>query len=167
VAINPKYALEHQMVVVDCLESRDETLKRETLDLLYRMTNPQNIETIAEKLLDHLRSATDAHFKKELVNKITQLAERYAPSNEWYIHIMSAVLENGSEHVDSSILNNMLKLIEENIGMNPQFGEFLVNTYIPQAQKETIPDVLGKIISWVFGEVSIKICNQIFSLQLF
>jgi len=157
VAINPKYALEHQMVVVDCLESRDETLKRETLDLLYRMTNPQNIETIADKLLDHLKAATDAHFKKELVNKITQLAERYAPSNEWYIHIMSAVLENGSEHVDSSILNNMLKLIEENISMNPQFGEFLVNTYLPQAQKETIPDVLGKIISWVFGEVSIKI----------
>lgn len=157
VAINPKYALEHQMVVVDCLESRDETLKRETLDLLFRMTNPQNIETIAEKLLTHLRSASDAHFKKELVNKITQLAERYAPSHEWYINIMSTVLENGSEHVDSNILNNMLKLVEENLGLNPSFGEFLINTYLPQAQKDTIPDVLAKIISWVFGEVGTKV----------
>lgn len=160
VAINPKYALEHQMVVVDCLESRDETLKRETLDLLYRMTNPQNIETIADKLLDHLKSASDPHFKKELVNKITQLAERYAPNNEWYINIMSAVLENGSEHIDSNILNNMLKLIEENISMNAEFGEFLINTYLPQAQKDTIPDVLAKIISWVFGEVGVKIYRE-------
>ena len=145
VSISPKYALEHQMVVVDCLESRDETLKRETLDLLYRMTNPQNIETIVDKLLNHLRTATDPLFKKELVNKITQLAERYCPNHEWYINIMSAVLEKGSEYVDTNILNNMLKLIEENLSMNPSFGEFLINTYLPQVQKETIPDVLAKV----------------------
>ena len=42
--INPKYAVEHQMVVVDCLENNDETLKRETLELLFKMTNGANVE---------------------------------------------------------------------------------------------------------------------------
>ena len=42
--VNPKYAIEHQMVVVDCLESNDETLKRETLELLFKMTNANNLE---------------------------------------------------------------------------------------------------------------------------
>lgn len=130
------------------------------------MTNPQNIETIAEKLVNHLKTANDPHFKKELVNKITQLAERYAPSNEWYINIMSVVLEHGSEHVDSNILNNMLKLIEENVNMNPGFGEFLVQTYLPQAQKDTIPDVLAKIISWVFGEVGTKTCKSFYRIGI-
>mmetsp|Transcript_19162 Transcript_19162/g.16452 ORF Transcript_19162/g.16452 Transcript_19162/m.16452 type:complete len:81 (-) Transcript_19162:1642-1884(-) len=80
------------MVVVECLESKDETLKRETLDLLFKMTNTNNIETICAKMLHHLKMSADEHFKKELVTKITSLAERFAPGQEWYIQTMSSVL---------------------------------------------------------------------------
>ncbi|KAJ1625757.1 Clathrin/coatomer adaptor, adaptin-like protein [Pavlovales sp. CCMP2436] len=51
VQVNQKYALEHQMVVVDCLEDPDETLKRKTLDLLFKMTNAQNVVFVVDKLL--------------------------------------------------------------------------------------------------------------------
>lgn len=39
VKIDPKYTLNYQGLVVDCLEDADDTLKIKTLDLLYRMTN--------------------------------------------------------------------------------------------------------------------------------
>lgn len=48
---HPRYAAEHQLAVIDCLEDPDETLKRRTLDLLYSMVNPVNVEFITEKLL--------------------------------------------------------------------------------------------------------------------
>ena len=39
------------MVVVDCLDDQDDTLKRKTLELLYKMTNPINVTFIVEKMV--------------------------------------------------------------------------------------------------------------------
>lgn len=64
VSDHPKYAQDHQMVVIDCLEDPDETLKRKTLDLLYTMTNPVNVEFIAEKLLSFLEQGMDSFWRQ-------------------------------------------------------------------------------------------------------
>lgn len=48
-----------------------------TLDLLYKMTNPMNVVTITDKLIQHLRQTQDQYLRTELVSRITQLAERY------------------------------------------------------------------------------------------
>ena len=51
----------------------------QTLDLLCHITNASNVETVCEKLLSFLKSTTDVdmYFKAELVDRITELAERY------------------------------------------------------------------------------------------
>eukprot|EP00536_Pseudo-nitzschia_multiseries_P008306 jgi/Psemu1/296860/fgenesh1_pm.209_\ len=83
VETHPQYAAQHQMSVMDCLEDPDETLQRKTLDLLYRMTNPVNVEFITDKLLDFLRGTTDLFLKQQLTTRVCSVAERYAPSNAW------------------------------------------------------------------------------------
>ena len=92
---HPRYAAEHQLAVIDCLEDPDETLKRKTLDLLYRMINPVNVVVIVEKLVSHLAAATDPYLRTDLVERITQAAERFAPSNAWYIETMLRAFELG------------------------------------------------------------------------
>ena len=47
VRINPKYAAEHQLAVIDCLEDPDDTLKKKTLELLFKMAKPNNVEASA------------------------------------------------------------------------------------------------------------------------
>ena len=51
VRINAKYAVEHQLAVIDCLEDPDDTLKKKTLELLYKMTKPGNVEVTAPCML--------------------------------------------------------------------------------------------------------------------
>ena len=63
-------------MVVDCLEDADDTLKIKTLDLLFKMTNKQNVEPIVDKLLSYLKDAPiESSTRKDLVMKISQLAE--------------------------------------------------------------------------------------------
>lgn len=101
----------HQLMVVECLESKDETLKKETLDLLFRMTSPENIEVIVAKMLNALHGSTDRHFRNDLVLKITELAERHCTTHQWYIATMQILFELGSEYLSEAILNNFLKLV--------------------------------------------------------
>ena len=45
-----RYAAEHQLAVVDCLEDPDDTLKKKTLELLFKMTKPNNVEVRSSSL---------------------------------------------------------------------------------------------------------------------
>lgn len=93
VQIDSKYAAEHQLVVIDLLEDPDETLKRKTLDLLHQMANPANVTVIVAKLTQYLQTTTDQYLRAELVSRINQLAEKFAPSNEWFITTINNVFE--------------------------------------------------------------------------
>lgn len=81
IQVNSKFALDHQLEVIDCLEDSDESLRRKTLDLLFRMTNMENVHIIVGKLITFLKSTVDFYLRSELISKISQLAERYAPDN--------------------------------------------------------------------------------------
>lgn len=62
----------------------------QTLDLLCHITNASNVETVSEKLLAYLKLTTDAdaHFKTELVDRITELSERYPLKHAEIFHFV-------------------------------------------------------------------------------
>ena len=39
------------MQIVDCLEDADDTIKRQTINLLTKMTNMSNVKVIVDKLM--------------------------------------------------------------------------------------------------------------------
>lgn len=93
IKVNPQYVIPHQLVIVDCVEDPDETLKIKTLELLYRMTNTNNVEIIVDRLLHFLQNTKfNEHLRLELVSKISDLAERFAPDNLWFTKIMIQTL---------------------------------------------------------------------------
>ena len=153
---HPRYANQHQMAVIDCLEDPDETLKRKTLDLLYRMTNPVNVEFIIEKLTQFLRETNDTYLRTELVSRITQCAERYAPSNTWYIETMTTVFALGGDLVRSEVAHNLLRLIAEGSGededVDMELRRDAVETYLELLDRAVLPDILVTVMAWILGE---------------
>lgn len=153
---HPRYAAAHQMAVIDCLEDPDETLKRKTLDLLYRMTNPVNVEFISDKLTQFLREASDVFLRTELVSRITQCAERYAPSNAWYIQTMTNVFELGGDLVRPEVAHNLLRLIAEGSGededQDMELRRDAVDTYLELLERPVLPDILVCTMAWTLGE---------------
>ena len=113
---HPKYAADHQLAVIECLEDQDETLLRKTLDLLYRMTNPMNVEFITDRLLHFLRGSTDPYLKSDLTTKICTIAERYAPNNAWYVRTITELFRVAGDLVDPAVATNLMSLIAEGTG---------------------------------------------------
>jgi AP-4 complex subunit epsilon-1 len=69
----------------------------------------------------------EKNFRKDLVNKICSLSERFAPSQEWFLKTMNIVFEFGSEFVDNLLLNNYLKLLNENYAQEgPELGLLII-----------------------------------------
>jgi len=166
----PKYAADHQMAVIDCLEDPDETLKRKTLDLVFRMTNSVNVEFIVEKLLSFLSTATDDHFRADLVGQITQCAERFAPSHAWYVRTMVRLFELAGDKVKMSVAQTLMQLIAEGTGEDNDDDEDqndddekanesdealrreAVEDFLELLDKPIISEILSQTMVWILGE---------------
>lgn len=67
----------------------DDTLKRKTFELLYKMTKPSNVEVIVDRMIDYMVNINDNHYKTEIASRCVELAEQFAPSNQWFIQVIT------------------------------------------------------------------------------
>ncbi|URD78533.1 AP-4 complex subunit [Musa troglodytarum] len=104
IRINPDIAEEHQLAVIDCLEDPDDTLKRKTFELLYKMTKPTNVEVIVDRMIEYMINISDNHYKTEIASRCVELAEQFAPTNEWFIRVDSYLRILGEPKLPSLFL---------------------------------------------------------------
>lgn len=69
------------------MQDPDDTLKRKTFELLYKMTKSSNVEVIVDRMIDYMISINDNHYKTEIASRCVELAEQFAPSNHWFIQV--------------------------------------------------------------------------------
>ncbi|KJE92386.1 epsilon-adaptin [Capsaspora owczarzaki ATCC 30864] len=160
VQIAPSFATQHQMVVIECLDDRDETLKRKTLDLLYKMTNPHNVTVIVDKMISYLRSTVDVFLQTDLIARITQLTERYAPDNCWFIQTMNSIFDLGGDLVQPEVAHNLMRLVAEGTdddAADKELRTYAVNAYAALLDRQRLPDILVHVTSWVLGEYAYQV----------
>ncbi|XP_036432371.1 AP-4 complex subunit epsilon-1 isoform X2 [Colossoma macropomum] len=152
-------ALQHQMTIIECLDHSDLIIKRETLELLFRITNAQNVTVIVEKMLGFLRLCNDDYTIIDLVGKVAELAEKYAPDNEWFIQTMNVVFSLGGNLMQPDIPSNFLKLFAEGSESEEEDGQlklYAVDSYLAVLKGDCshLPQCFLQVISWVLGEYS-------------
>ncbi|XP_048188472.1 AP-4 complex subunit epsilon-1 [Perognathus longimembris pacificus] len=156
---DPTLALQHQMTIIECLDHPDPIIKRETLELLYRITNTQNVTVIVQKMLEYLHQSKEEHIIVNLVGKIAELAEKYAPDNSWFIQTMNAVFSVGGDVMHPDIPNNFLRLLAEGFDdetEDQQLRLYAVQSYLNLLDMENVlyPQKFLQVMSWVLGEYS-------------
>ncbi|XP_008069720.1 AP-4 complex subunit epsilon-1 [Carlito syrichta] len=156
---DPSLALQHQMTIIECLDHSDPMIKRETLELLYRITNAQNITVIIQKMLEYLHQSKEEYVIVNLVGKIAELAEKYAPDNAWFIQTMNAVFSVGGDVMHPDIPNNFLRLLAEGFDdetEDQQLRLYAVQSYLTLLDVENVfyPQRFLQVMSWVLGEYS-------------
>lgn len=158
---HPRYAAQHQLAVIECLEDVDDTLKRKTLDLLYRMINPVNVEFIAQKLLSSLETSTDEFLRSALVSRLCTAAERFAPSNEWYVTTVIKVLQLAGDLVKPDVAQNLVALIAENDDEDDSsLRATAVDECAAMLEWESVPEQLLHILAWILGEYG-TLCSSL------
>ncbi|XP_058521842.1 AP-4 complex subunit epsilon-1 [Ochotona princeps] len=156
---DPTLALQHQMTIIECLDHPDPIIKRETLELLYRITNAQNVTVIVQKMLEYLHQSKEEYIIVNLVGKIAELAEKYAPDNAWFIQTMNAVFSVGGDVMHPDISNNFLRLLAEGFddeAEDQQLRLYAVQSYLTLLDVENVfyPQRFLQVMSWVLGEYS-------------
>ncbi|KAL0447645.1 UNVERIFIED_CONTAM: AP-4 complex subunit epsilon [Sesamum latifolium] len=157
IKISPEIAEQHQLAVIDCLEDPDDTLKRKTFELLYKMTKSSNVEVIVDRMIDYMIRINDNHYKTEIASRCVELAEQFAPSNQWFIQTMNKVFEHAGDLVNTKVAHNLMRLIAEGFGedddtVDSQLRSSAVESYLRIMGEPKLPSAFLQVICWVLGE---------------
>ena len=156
IQVDSAFVEQHQMTVIDCLEDPDDSLRKKTLELLEKMTSPENVDVIVERMLEFLNGITDEVVKRDIVSRVSALVERFSPDDSWFLSTMNRIFEVGGEEVEDVLAHNLIHLIAEGGGDgNDELRKIAVRSYIELLQKPELPAVMLKVISWVLGEFAV------------
>ncbi|GBG27887.1 AP-2 complex subunit alpha-1 [Hondaea fermentalgiana] len=101
---------EHQEVILASLEVKDDSIRKRCLDLVFAMCDASNAQTIVERLLKYLGTASYA-IKPEMVLKIAILAERFAEDKIWYIDTVMHLIETAGDFVSDDIWHRAVQVV--------------------------------------------------------
>lgn len=129
-------------------------IKKQALDLIYKITNDNNVKGVVKELTNYLVTA-DNEFKKELSNKICQICEKYAPNKKWHIDTVIKVLTLTDGHMREEYISQIITVI----ATTPELHNYaVIKVYF--AMKENLNQIgLVQLGVWLIGEFGEMLVN--------
>ena len=115
--------------------------------MIYKITNQSNIKSIVKELINYLLAA-EAEFKQDLVSKICQTCEKYAPNKKWHVDTVVKVMTLAEHYVDEQYISQIISVIAN----TPELHSYSV-TLVFYSLKENINQMgLAQLGCWLIGE---------------
>mmetsp|Transcript_39785 Transcript_39785/g.88425 ORF Transcript_39785/g.88425 Transcript_39785/m.88425 type:complete len:1123 (+) Transcript_39785:142-3510(+) len=131
-------AIRHQQpTVVGALRDPDVSIRKRAMDLLFTMCDASNAAEVVDELLKYLVVA-DFSMREELVLKIAVLAEKFAPSVQWYVDVSVQLLEKAGDFVSDDIWHRVVQLVTNNESMQPYAARNIVTVLKRGAMHESL-----------------------------
>jgi AP-4 complex subunit epsilon-1 len=160
---DPARVEQYQLAIVECLRSPDVTLKRRTLDLLFKMAGPGNVEVVAEEVLAYLKEGgDDVGPRRQAAVQLVEIAEDLAPSSQWFVNTMTSLLEGSSSDVaPAKAADALLKVVAEGIegedlGVHAALERSVVNKYLALLDRPKLPSLLLRVACLILGQYSLQ-----------
>lgn len=163
--VDKKYITNYQLLLLDCLDSPDEALRQNTIEILFKTISGANLDLIIGKINDFIISSSDAQFRKNTIEKFFSVLEQKAPSPQWFLARCLNLLTNGPEYVSMKVINGFITNLKEIVQYDESsniVAEF-VETFQTFFQNHPLNDCLVQVFAWFlgnYGELLVEIPNR-------
>ena len=146
---------EYQYAIVTALRSSDVTLKGRTLDLLFRMAGPNNVDVVFTEVLQFVMDdAIDDESRRYASSRLLEMAERFAPSCSWFLDSVTEMLKKAGAVAPAAAQSSLVRVLGE---ADRGLQERMTVAYYELIESNAMVSVpLAKVICWTLGEYGIE-----------
>ncbi|KAH3660331.1 hypothetical protein OGAPHI_006917 [Ogataea philodendri] len=142
----------HNEQIFSLLRDRDVSVRRLSLDLIYIVSSPQNVEDTCSRLLEYL-SVAEFVMKSEVAVKIAVLAEKHATDANWYVTTMMRLISVAGNYLDEEVRQRLIQIVVNNDSIQPTACRLCYASL----KNGSFPESMVKVAGFLLGEFGHKL----------
>jgi len=162
-AAGPSYAAEHQSMIMECLYHPDESVRKQTLNIMYSLGNSSNVQVICAKMLEYLSTTTDEYLRQDLVEKVSDLVEHFSPDLDWHLQTVISLLLRASHCVSPDSIYKLMDILRDGSGepdVDLEVRQCAVRNSLSLLQRRELTPGIVVLCSWLAGEY-VQLCPDL------
>ncbi|CCK71501.1 Apl3p KNAG_0H00860 [Huiozyma naganishii CBS 8797] len=155
---------------------RDSSIARKVIDLLYILSDKDNVKTVVDQLLSYIVNAKyipDPQIRSNISVKIAILTEKYATDSTWYVQISLKILSMNfsTSFNDDEVWHRLCQIVVNNPSLRKitcvQLVEYLQGKQLSEFIVKTAAFLLGEYVELIRDIITATDMFNLFSEKYF